>query len=55
MINQNIAHLKHPDGTLFQVLINDEEGNPIDWDEAATHQAYQAYDQSLNAPENAEV
>ena len=39
MINESIAHLTAADGTKFQVL--NEDGT--DWDEQATHAAFEAY------------
>ena len=36
MIDERFAYITLEDGRKFQVLLFDEEGNPIDWDEPAT-------------------
>lgn len=43
-IVEQFAYLTHPDGIRFQVLIRDEDGNPIDTDMEATAAAYAVYD-----------
>ena len=49
-IDPNIAYITAPDGTMFQVLTADG----TDWDEAATHKDYDAYQARLNASEAAQ-
>jgi hypothetical protein len=42
MIDERFAYIEHGEHK-FQVLKNDENGNPIDWDEAATAAKYQEW------------
>jgi hypothetical protein len=42
MIDERFAYIKHG-AQRFQVLKYDENGEPYDWDEAATAALYQAY------------
>jgi hypothetical protein len=40
MIDERFGYITDAQGRRFQVLIFDEHGNPIEWDEAATYAAY---------------
>lgn len=38
----NIAHIRDGD-QVFQVLVFNDEGQAVDWDESATRSAYEAW------------
>jgi len=41
MIDERFAFITDENGNKFQVLVYDELGNPIDWDETKTKEAYE--------------
>lgn len=41
MIDEKFAYLTDENGNKSQVLVYDELGNPIDWDEAKTKEAFE--------------
>lgn len=43
MTDLKFARIQCPCGEIFQVLVLDETGKPVDWDEVATARLYQAH------------
>lgn len=41
-VDHRFAYLTDEQGRNFQVLQHDADGDPVDWDEAATHVAFDA-------------